>query len=87
VLARILACPLIATLAVSDGSAVAPPSPSTPALAPFTLSHAWIVVAPGAPERAALEKAGFRIAPTVNRHDGQGTAWHAKKMHDKEASP
>ena len=28
----------------------------------------------GAPERAALEKAGFRIAPTVNRHDGQGTA-------------
>ena len=41
---------------------------------PFTLSHAWIVVTTGAPERAALEKAGFRIAPTVNRHDGQGTA-------------
>jgi hypothetical protein len=38
------------------------------------LSHAWIVVATGAPERAALEKAGFRIAPTVNRHEGQGTA-------------
>jgi hypothetical protein len=41
---------------------------------PFTLSHAFIVVTTGAPERAALEKAGFRIAPTVSRHDGQGTA-------------
>jgi hypothetical protein len=38
------------------------------------LSHAWVVVATGARERAALEKAGFRIAPTVNRHEGQGTA-------------
>ncbi len=44
---------------------------STP---PLLLSHAWIVVTTGAPERKALEKAGFRIAPTVNRHDGQGTA-------------
>ena len=42
-----------------------------PALA---LSHTWIVVTTGAPERTALEKAGFRIAPTVNRHEGQGTA-------------
>lgn len=41
---------------------------------PLTRSHAWIVVATGARERTALEKAGFRIAPTVNRHDGQGTA-------------
>jgi hypothetical protein len=41
---------------------------------PFELSHAWIVVTTGAPERAALEKAGFRIAPMVSRHDGQGTA-------------
>ena len=41
---------------------------------PLTLSHSWIVVTTGAPERKALEKAGFRIAPTVNRHDGQGTA-------------
>ena len=41
---------------------------------PLRLSHAWIVVATGAKERAALEKAGFRIAPTVNRHEGQGTA-------------
>jgi hypothetical protein len=28
----------------------------------------------GAPQRALLEKAGFRIDPAVNRHDGQGTA-------------
>jgi len=42
--------------------------------APFRLSHAWVVVTTGAPERVALEKAGFSIAPTVNRHDGQGTA-------------
>ncbi len=41
---------------------------------PLTLTHAWIVVATGAPERAALEKAGFRISPTVSRHEGQGTA-------------
>jgi hypothetical protein len=41
---------------------------------PLALSHCWIVVKTGAPERAALEKAGFRVAPTVNRHDGQGTA-------------
>src|ERR1700680_123657 len=41
---------------------------------PLTLSHSWIVVTTGAPERRALEKAGFRIAPMVNRHDGQGTA-------------
>lgn len=52
----------------SIGSAFAADAP------PFTLSHAFIVVTTGAPERRALEKAGFRMAPTVNRHDGQGTA-------------
>ncbi len=41
---------------------------------PLMLSHSWIVVTTGAREREALEKAGFRIAPTVNRHEGQGTA-------------
>lgn len=41
---------------------------------PLTLSHVLISVATGAPERKALEKAGFRIAPMINRHDGQGTA-------------
>jgi len=40
---------------------------------PLLPDHAWIVVTTGVPERAALERAGFRIAPTVNRHDGQGT--------------
>jgi hypothetical protein len=37
-------------------------------------SHAWIVVSPGAPERTALEDAGFLVSPIVSRHDGQGTA-------------
>ena len=55
-------------LVASIGSAFAADAPQ------LTLSHAWIVVTTGAPERKALEKAGFRIAPTVNRHDGQGTA-------------
>jgi hypothetical protein len=41
---------------------------------PVELDHIWIVVSPGAPERAALERAGLRIAPGVNRHEGQGTA-------------
>lgn len=41
---------------------------------PLLLDHAWIVVTNGAPERTVLEEAGFRIAPTLNRHDGQGTA-------------
>ena len=41
---------------------------------PLHLTHGWIVVKTGAPERVALQKAGFRIAPTVNRHEGQGTA-------------
>jgi hypothetical protein len=49
-------------------------SATPPEEAPFKLSHAWIVVKTGAPERSVLEKAGFRIAPSVNRHDGQGTA-------------
>jgi hypothetical protein len=31
--------------------------------------HVWIVVSPNAPERA-----GFRISPLLNRHEGQGTA-------------
>ena len=55
---------LVATL-VSVFAAEAPP---------LTLSHCWVVVTTGAPERKALERAGLRITPTVNRHDGQGTA-------------
>lgn len=49
-------------------------SPQESVAPPFVLSHAWIVVPTGAVERAVLEKAGFRVAPTVNRHVGQGTA-------------
>lgn len=55
-------------LAAIAGSVFAADAP------PLKLSHAWIVVKTGAPERSALEKAGFIIAPTVNPHDGQGTA-------------
>ena len=36
---------------------------------PLKVSHAWIVVEPGARERSVLERAGFRIAPTINRHE------------------
>ena len=36
--------------------------------------HVWIVVSRDAPERAALERAGFKISPNINRNDGQGTA-------------
>lgn len=38
------------------------------------MDHVWIMVSPNAPERAALERAGFQISPDTNRHDGQGTA-------------
>jgi hypothetical protein len=55
-------------LVSSIGSAFAVDAP------PLTLSHGWIVVGTGAPEGMVLEKAGFRIAPTINRHEGQGTA-------------
>src|SRR2546425_18177 len=55
-----------------------PAPPIRPAFAaaapPLMLSPAWIGVTTGAPERGAVEKGGSRIAPTVNRHDGQGTA-------------
>jgi len=40
----------------------------------FELDHVILVVSPGAPERAALERAGLHVAPAVHRHDGQGTA-------------
>lgn len=53
-------------------SAVAIAQPADP---PVRLDHVWIAGPPGAArERAALEEAGFRIAPRINRHVGQGTA-------------
>src|SRR5256885_15581445 len=48
-------------------------SPST-SVSELKFDHVWIVVTRDAPERAALERAGFKISPDVNRHDGQGTA-------------
>lgn len=60
--------PAAGLLFVTMAPAVAAQAP------PLALSHSWIVVTTGAPERKALERAGFRIAPTVNRHEGQGTA-------------
>ncbi len=55
-------------LSAAIGPALAADAP------PLMLNHAWIVVRTGARERTALEKAGFRIAPAINRHEGQGTA-------------
>lgn len=36
--------------------------------------HVWLVVSKNAPERAALEQAGFTVSPGLNEHKGQGTA-------------
>ena len=44
------------------------------AAAELEFDHVWIVVSRDAPERAALDRAGLKISPDVNRHDGQGTA-------------
>jgi hypothetical protein len=44
------------------------------AAAELEFDHVWIVVSRDAPERAALERAGLKISPSVNRNDGQGTA-------------
>ena len=46
----------------------------TATAAELEFDHVWIVVSRDAPERAALERAGLKISPDVNRHDGQGTA-------------
>ncbi len=42
--------------------------------AELEFDHVWIVVSRDAPERLALERAGLKISPGVNRNDGQGTA-------------
>src|SRR5260370_34829430 len=46
----------------------------TAAAAELEFDHVWIVVSRDAPERAALERAGLKISPDINRNDGQGTA-------------
>jgi hypothetical protein len=57
---------LVALFLLSDNARAAGP--------PAEFDHVWIMVSAGAPERAALKKAGFTISPVVNRHEGQGTA-------------
>jgi hypothetical protein len=46
----------------------------TAAAVELEFDHVWIVVSRDAPERVALERAGLKISPNVNRNDGQGTA-------------
>lgn len=50
------------------------PSAKTVPVGELAFDHAWIVVTPGAPQKRILQGAGFRVAPGVNRHEGQGTA-------------
>jgi hypothetical protein len=57
---------LLGTLATVNVLAAAPPR--------VEFDHVWIMVSPNAPERVALERAGFQIAKDVNHHEGQGTA-------------
>jgi pterin-4a-carbinolamine dehydratase len=38
------------------------------------LDHVWIMVSLNAPERAALERAGFQLAREINHHEGTGTS-------------
>ena len=44
------------------------------ASAELEFDHVWIVVTRDAPEGAALERAGLKISPDVNCHDGEGSA-------------
>ena len=71
---RACATVLYLGLAACASGSREPERPPTHSAAPVELDHIWIVVAPGAPERAVLERVGFRLAPGVNQHDGQGTA-------------
>jgi len=59
---------------VSFAALVAATFVHTATAAELEFDHFWIVVTRDAPERAALERAGLKISPNVNRHDGQGTA-------------
>jgi hypothetical protein len=58
-----------------DPAAVTARAPEAPHSPPtFEIDHVWIVASPGAPERAAFERAGFQVAGKVNQHVGQGTS-------------
>jgi glyoxalase-like protein len=58
----------MALMLLATGAAAAAATPQV------EFDHVWIMVSPNAPERAALERAGFQISPDINRHEGQGTA-------------
>ena len=62
-----------AAAGVEPGTARSRPVRPTRPDRPLEFDHVIVHVAPGAPERAALEHAGFRIAPDVNHHEGQGS--------------
>jgi hypothetical protein len=57
---------VLAALATVTAPAATPPR--------MQFDHVWIMVSPSAPERGALERAGFQIAKDVNHHEGQGTS-------------
>jgi hypothetical protein len=62
-------------VAISSSAADPTPTPSpTGPAAKLEFDHVWIVVTRDAPERSALERAGLKISPELNHHDGQGTA-------------
>jgi hypothetical protein len=63
--------PFLGTLALILLAAAALPAT---AQSRIELDHVWIMVSPNAPERTALERAGFQISPDINRHEKQGTA-------------
>jgi hypothetical protein len=62
------------TLILMTGVVVLTSARMTAAGPELEFDHVWIVVTRDAPERVALERAGFKISPNVNRNDGQGTA-------------
>jgi len=74
VLLMFLAASLLASaVAAPRGETAAGDAP--PASAPLLeVDHLMLHVSPGAKERRALVRAGFRIAPGMNQHEGQGSA-------------
>jgi hypothetical protein len=74
---RVLPLALLALLAARAGGSRELPyeRPANVRQPVLALDHVWVAVGRGgATERAMLEAAGFRFSPTINRHDGQGTA-------------
>jgi hypothetical protein len=66
-MSRYLAIGILVFMALATASAVA----GNPGI---EVDHVWIMVSQNAPERAALERAGFQISNDVNHHEGTGTS-------------